>query len=237
MTHFTGDELRTQLSELVHSYRRYLFHKDSLEGRELRDAEALYKLATDTFEAMFRSRMRKKTFIIADAEDKVLETMMGWARELGPQAKSRRRTFTDSEACSSVLSELCSEVRGSKKPASWPYTKKIRFVLGFVTAGRCPRGNTPAANLSFSHHTSVYLDAHVLRNGLVLVDLPGLRDLNSARQQITERYLIECNEIFVLCDSGRATTDAGVMAVFNLAKQAGLSNVGIICTKSDAIVS
>ena len=77
----------------------------------------------------------------------------------------------------------------------------------------------------------------MLRSGLVLVDLPGLRDLNSARQKITERYLVKCDEIFVLCDSGRATTDAGVMAVFKLAKRAGLSNVGIICTKSDAIVS
>ncbi|KAK4460492.1 hypothetical protein QBC42DRAFT_298555 [Cladorrhinum samala] len=209
VTYFTEDELETQLSELVHSSRLYLLHKDTLhKGEELRDAEARYKLATDTFEAMFRGRMRNSNFVTAEAENEVVKTMMGWARELGPVADSRRHVFTDSEACSSLLSELCSEVRGSKKAASWPYTKKI----------------------------SVYLDAHVLRSGLVLVDLPGLRDLNSARQKITERYLVKCDEIFVLCDSGRATTDAGVMAVFKLAKRAGLSNVGIICTKSDAIV-
>lgn len=61
----------------------------------------------------------------------------------------------------------------------------------------------------------------------------GLRDLNTARQNITERYILQCDEIFVLSNIGRATTDAGVQAVFELAKEAQLANVGIICTKSD----
>lgn len=61
----------------------------------------------------------------------------------------------------------------------------------------------------------------------------GLRDLNSARQQITERYLLQCDEIFAICNIGRATTDVGVMGVFELARRARLSNVGIICTRSD----
>lgn len=96
------------------------------------------------------------------------------------------------------------------------------------------------------------MNAHILSRGLVLVDLPGtfhslhtcslfltelaqtgLRDLNSARRNITERSLIDCNEIFAVCPIGRAITDIGVKEVFALAKQAGLSNVGIICTRSD----
>ncbi len=79
----------------------------------------------------------------------------------------------------------------------------------------------------------VYTNAHILSKGLILVDLPGLRDLNSARRAITERHLREVNEIFAICLIGRATTDAGVAAVFDLAKRARLTNVGIICTKSD----
>lgn len=63
--------------------------------------------------------------------------------------------------------------------------------------------------------------------------LLGLRDLNSARRNITERYLIQCHEIFAVCCIGRASTDVGVTKVFDLARQAKLSNVGIICTKSD----
>ena len=36
-----------------------------------------------------------------------------------------------------------------------------------------------------------------------------------------------------MCDIGRATTDASVMNVFEKARRASLSNVGIICTRSD----
>lgn len=61
----------------------------------------------------------------------------------------------------------------------------------------------------------------------------GLRDLNTARQNITERYLLKCDEIFAICPIGRARSDEGVKKVFDLARQARLSNVSIICTKSD----
>lgn len=61
----------------------------------------------------------------------------------------------------------------------------------------------------------------------------GLHDANAARRNITERYLINCDEIFAICTEGRAITDAGVVSVLELAKKARLSNVGIICTKSD----
>ena len=63
----------------------------------------------------------------------------------------------------------------------------------------------------------------------------GLRDSNSARRNITERYLLHCNEIFVVCSISRATTDDGVKTVINLAKQAKLSNVSFVCTRSDDI--
>ncbi|GKT70745.1 tat pathway signal sequence [Colletotrichum tofieldiae] len=52
---------------------------------------------------------------------------------------------------------------------------------------------------------------------------------------ITERYLLDCDEILSICNIGRATTDVGVESVFELARKAGLSNVGIVCTKSDDI--
>ena len=61
----------------------------------------------------------------------------------------------------------------------------------------------------------------------------GLRDSNTARRNVTERYLLRCNEIFAICNIGRATTDVGVEEVIRLARQAQLSNVGIVCTKSD----
>lgn len=53
---------------------------------------------------------------------------------------------------------------------------------------------------------------------------------------MTERFLRECHEIFVVCNIGRAVTDVGVEDVFKLAvqaKQEDLRNVGIVCTRSD----
>lgn len=49
--------------------------------------------------------------------------------------------------------------------------------------------------------------------------------------------MLECDEIFVVCDIARAKTDAGVMRVFELANQARLEHVGIVCTKSDVRLS
>jgi hypothetical protein len=69
------------------------------------------------------------------------------------------------------------------------------------------------------------------------VDLPGLRDLNSARQNITERYARQCDGIFVVCAIIRAASDASVPIVFDLARKARLTNVGIICTRSEVSAS
>jgi len=67
----------------------------------------------------------------------------------------------------------------------------------------------------------------------VRTDDKGLRDLNSARLKITERYLLHCDEIFAVCNIGRATTDPSVKEVFELARRVSLSKIGIVCTKSD----
>lgn len=52
---------------------------------------------------------------------------------------------------------------------------------------------------------------------------------------MTERYLVErgCDEIFAVCRIGRATTDVSVRQVFELARRASLSSVGLVCTRSD----
>ncbi|PGH23258.1 hypothetical protein AJ80_02674 [Polytolypa hystricis UAMH7299] len=53
----------------------------------------------------------------------------------------------------------------------------------------------------------MYLKAAVLKPGLILADLPGFRDINLARVQAARRYLSTCNEIFIVSDIKRATTD------------------------------
>ncbi|KAK4119755.1 P-loop containing nucleoside triphosphate hydrolase protein, partial [Parathielavia appendiculata] len=206
---FTHEELQQQLRDLVHAYRRNHFHAQEMESEdERRDWAKRAQLAEDTFRAMFTDRFTTAVLRSDDSDDNIVEAYLNWAMDLRHIYDVYRHTVTNLEKeCSSLLMRLTSDRDGAEGPGVWPYIKKIR----------------------------VGLDAHILSTGLVLVDLPGLRDLNKARQNITERYIRECNEIFVVCPIGRATTDGGVQYLFWLARQARLSNVGIICTKADDI--
>ncbi|KEF63679.1 uncharacterized protein A1O9_01657 [Exophiala aquamarina CBS 119918] len=219
MEYFTLDQLRGQFTELLQSYRQYhlrSLHDDGMLEDERRDLEDKAKVAQDTFHAAFRNHLaQNEQFLLDNSEATVLQTMLTWARNSGlpltesDSADLQREIFSDASSCSDRLTELTSEPNSLDEFSVWPFIQKIK----------------------------VYLNAYILSKGLILVDLPGLRDLNSARLKITERYLLNCDEIFAICYIGRATTDAGVMGVFELARRASLSRIGIICTKSDDILA
>ncbi|KLO87985.1 Uncharacterized protein LW93_5151 [Fusarium fujikuroi] len=203
---FSMEELGDQLGRLLQVYRTFELHQDEItDAAERQDMEANAKVAKDTFRAMFRGRLTDEAFLIRETYENVLERLTSWASDARPPL--RTWTGLSPQACSDVLMELSSEPASRDSPATWPYIRSIK----------------------------VFLNAHILSRGLILVDLPGLRDLNSARRNITERYLLECNEIFTICNIGRAATDEGVHQVFDLADRARLSNVGIVCTRSDDI--
>ncbi|OHW99019.1 hypothetical protein CSPAE12_02220 [Colletotrichum incanum] len=204
---FSKEELMEQTTELLQSYRRFHLRADRMREEDgVEEAKEQADVAHDTFRAMFRGRLGHGHFLTRDSEKVVLSTMRSWLEQTYPQVGGRHARGGLQE-CSRLLMGLTSEAAEAGEPAVWPYIKKIR----------------------------VFLDSHILSKGLVLVDLPGLRDVNSARRAITERYLLDCDEIFAICNIGRVTTDVGVGSVFELAKKAGLSNVGIVCTKSDDI--
>ncbi|KZL72727.1 tat pathway signal sequence [Colletotrichum tofieldiae] len=204
---FSKEEVMEQTTELLKSYRRFHLHAGNMEEVDgVEEAKEQANVARDTFRAMFRDRLGDGHFLEGNSEQGVLSTMRSWLEQTYPQVGGRHARGGLQE-CSRLLMSLTSEAAGASEPAVWPYIKKIR----------------------------VFLDSHILSKGLILVDLPGLRDLNSARRLITERYLLDCDEILSICNIGRATTDVGVESVFELARKAGLSNVGIVCTKSDDI--
>ncbi|KAK1749872.1 nuclear GTPase SLIP-GC [Echria macrotheca] len=199
---YTQTELRELFTDMVANYRHNHFHSAEIEGDERGHWAGLANLALDTFSAMFRGRFTPD-FLISGGQQEVVETLMEWSS--GRRSAAGLHVFERQEDCAEELMRLTSEEASPRRPAIWPYIKKI----------------------------NVSLNAYILSRGLVLVDLPGLRDLNSARQVITERYLRCCHEIFAVCHSERAASNESVMAVFKLARQAGLSKIGIICTKSD----
>ncbi|TID05081.1 Nuclear GTPase SLIP-GC [Colletotrichum higginsianum] len=216
---FSQEKLMDQITELLQTYRRHHLPSEENETAvgadvrevedvgEVKDVEEQAKVAHDTFKAMFRDRLKDEQVLTTKPKDYVLSTLRSWVLEARPSQIGGIKTRSSLQECSDLLMHLTSETAEATEPAVWPYIRKIK----------------------------VFLDSHILSKGLVLVDLPGLRDLNSARRMITERYLVECDEIFAVCNIGRAMTDVGVFSVFELAQKAKLSNVGIICTRSDDI--
>ncbi|TGJ78173.1 hypothetical protein E0Z10_g10588 [Xylaria hypoxylon] len=204
---FSETELMPQLKGLLRDYRHFHLNRDSFSSNdEVVDLEKRAGIASDTFQAMFPGRFIDKNTFMRDTESQCLSTLTSWVLDFDQSMIPERKSELGLDECSEFLMQLSSDTSSRAVPL-WPWIKKIM----------------------------VYLNAHILSKGLILVDLPGLRDLNSARRNITERYLLKCDEIFVVAAEGRATTDEGVQSVVELAKKARLSNVGIICTRSDEI--
>lgn len=164
-------------------------------------------IAVDTFKCMFRGKLHDEAWILNESEDVVSDQFKVWAKQARGLGPPSRQVVQTLQECSSLLVPLSSEPNDPLQPSVWPYIRKIK----------------------------VYLRAHILSKGLVLVDLPGLHDLNSARRNITQQYIVNCHELFAICSIKRAATDVGVKTVFDLAQQARLERVGIICTNADDV--
>lgn len=164
-------------------------------------------IAIDTFKSMFRGELQDEDWILNESEHVVLDYFKTWAKQGRRLCPPSRQVVQTLDECSSLLVPLSSEPNNPLQSSVWPYIRKIK----------------------------VYLKAHILSKGLVLVDLPGLRDLNSARRNITQQNVVNCHEIFAICSIKRAGTDEGVKTVFDIAKQARLERVGIICTNADDV--
>ncbi|KAF2710421.1 hypothetical protein K504DRAFT_405554 [Pleomassaria siparia CBS 279.74] len=210
--YFTLDQLRSQLDELLHAYRDYeaLTPNTNITDKEREALKKKANLASSTFSASFKRRIAQIPGILLSFPfDQALETMIGWASETLRRQETMPERFERITQFSSRLSQLTSETDDASQTSFWPFIQKIR----------------------------VYLKAHILSKGLVIADLPGLRDLNSARQNVTERYVRQCHQIFAVANIGRATTDQGVVEVLELARHARINNVGVVCTKSDEIIA
>ncbi|KAI1130430.1 hypothetical protein F5Y10DRAFT_289396 [Nemania abortiva] len=209
---YSLDEIRNQVKDLLLSYRHFHLHRNDLDTRATGEApdkenekatENTARLAIDKLKSMFRNHIKDEAFLLAN---EALDTMYQWVEEAEKLLTTYGENSTGTlDECASTLSRLTSEGPSADDLTIWPFIKKVK----------------------------VFVDAHILSKGLILVDLPGLRDVNSSRRNITERYVLRCDEIFVVCEMGRVVTDRSVEDVFHLAQQAGISNIGIVCTKSD----
>ncbi|KAM3839569.1 nuclear GTPase SLIP-GC isoform 2-T2 [Vipera latastei] len=82
--------------------------------------------------------------------------------------------------------------------------------------------------------------AEVLRTGAVLVDLPGIRDSNAARDTAAREYLKDCNAVWVTASITRAVDDktAKELLSANFRRQLFMDglygSLAFICTKTDS---
>ena len=161
MEWFSEDEIATQLSELLESYRHFQLHEPDMNPQEREDLEDRANLARDTFQAMFRGRLGDEQFLTLSSKSAVMETFKSWVADSGISSTSGQEEQESIEECSKLLLQLTSEESSNQQPAKWPFIRKIKLVIlvclpfDFVNIGR------------------VFLKAHILSDGLVLVDLPG----------------------------------------------------------------
>jgi hypothetical protein len=212
------DELKQQFEELLRAYRDFqllLDHRRDIDKDDVTDKEPQLqekaKLAIQTFSTCFGERLQKVPGVLSSTPFKLaVATMVEWASQLLPQ-RAERNIASTIEDCASWLQTYSSQsdlssVSGNSQ-APWPFVKKVR----------------------------VYLKAYILSKGLIIADLPGLRDLNSARQVTTERYVRQCHQILVVARIDRAITDKSIKHICELARRVNLSKVDFVCTFSEDV--
>ncbi|KAF2194396.1 hypothetical protein K469DRAFT_495226, partial [Zopfia rhizophila CBS 207.26] len=217
--YFPLDELKKQFEELLRAYRDYQSLPRNSRGRDEDDEDDIDRkglqrqadLARETFRASFTERLEQTPTVLSSMPfEHAVGTMVEWASQLLPR-QGGQESFSTVEGCSSRLRELTSESDDSlpngESRTCWPFIQKLR----------------------------VYLKAYILSKGLIIADLPGLRDLNSARKAITERYVRQCHQILVVARMDRAITDESIKEIFELASRANLSKIDVICTRSEEI--
>ncbi|KAM6456067.1 nuclear GTPase SLIP-GC [Liasis olivaceus] len=82
--------------------------------------------------------------------------------------------------------------------------------------------------------------AEILRTGAVLVDLPGIRDSNAARDATAREYLKDCNAVWVTASITRAVDDKTAKELLSASFRRQLfmdglyGSLAFICTKTDS---
>ncbi|PGH26649.1 hypothetical protein AJ80_01594 [Polytolypa hystricis UAMH7299] len=209
-----NQEIEELLHQIIVDYRRYHARSSSSlqdeEGDELRQLRVKAQWAWDTLKAVFEDQCTEEAYF------------------KNPNIE---------------INELHRLVQGWKTTLDWPAEFNNRgATLTAVNPAECEakieRYLKPWM-WPFIKTTRIYLNAPVLQSGIVLVDLPGFRDVNTARIKVTEQRLYQCDEIFIVTPIIRADADASVENVMirqlgrNFSSLRRSQGVTIICTKSE----
>ncbi|KAL2860560.1 hypothetical protein BJX68DRAFT_261492 [Aspergillus pseudodeflectus] len=215
-------EMNDLLEELLRAYRmHHTIHEvsDREDPGERDRIRSLSARSWETLKSLFPDEAdMTEQFLSSEApgaQERILGRLKEWAlagldhRPGGPNALNLTLTADTIHDCKGNLDVLTvTPRRDGGTPAIWPFVKLIR----------------------------VYLDSPILRTGLVVADLPGLRDLNYARERATTEYLrCTCEEIFVVSEISRCTSDPSIRDTKD--KLVRRQHLRIVCTKSESEVN
>jgi GTPase SAR1 family protein len=215
----SDDQIHDLVRELVWSYRKlYLpgLDRNRMEREEIDRIENESKLAWSILETAFSRKEEFNEDMLQDqsdgAADEIAATLIAWTAELEwPENDGGEITLY--RATAEEVHEIGELTDKFTEDSFWPFTKIIQ----------------------------VYLDAPLLKAGIVLADMPGLQDSNLARVQVTQKYLMDCDAVLVCVEIGRAVTNQALkdtmfdflVKTFKCSKRK--CNQAIVCTKIEDI--
>lgn len=212
------NEVNGLLEELLRNIRRASIptERSLIAGENWAEYEAMGKRSHETLEAIFSDRSDLTIEFLsrpgAEIEIEILQDLKALVlnrlnfRSGGSSSLQYTAIADGLESCKDKLDSLTDSPEDSNTPALWPFIKLIR----------------------------VFLELPVLKTGLVLADLPGLRDMNYARVRATDRYLAStCDEVFIVTGILRCVSNE---SIFNTMKKIGENKrIRVVCTKADEV--
>ncbi|KAI9698042.1 MAG: hypothetical protein M1836_004395 [Candelina mexicana] len=211
----TDAEIDEQLRELLWSYRQ--FHLYDLKSNDITVDEQQHladqsNIAWSTLHAAFGHEKYLTESYLQDKSPGAEEKLQEQLVQWTKQLKWPTQARKNGSFGSAKTIEECNDQLERFRTGNlWPFVKVVR----------------------------VYLSSQILKSGAILADLPGFHDSNHARVKAAEDYIFSCDEIFVVADIVRVTTNKNVEELIRktLGNTMGNSRpsqgISLICTKSE----
>lgn len=134
---FSGEELETQIKDLVHKYRSYHRHRSTLEGPERQVCEEEADVAQDTLMTMFRTKLSNLDWIKNEPDvERVNNQLVGWATSYLGSQDLETQVLDSPKTCSARLQHLTSDMSSGNAPALWPFIRGVKYVVLILFFGR-----------------------------------------------------------------------------------------------------
>jgi hypothetical protein len=126
---FNGQELKTQIRDLVAKYRTYHRDGDKLDEPEQELCKKHAQVAEDTLTAMFGSKLQDLTWLRNETNvERVNEQLITWATEYLASQNLGDQVLESAKKCSEQLHRLTSDKPSINGPALWPFIRGVKYV-------------------------------------------------------------------------------------------------------------